>query len=248
MFGGRSDVITTSGRVFGGRPDVIMIADCLINFFLQLRPPANLPAGTAALYPHRQREVQETIRSFFGQYFADTQKRHLMVGINPGRFGAGITGINFTAPRQLTEDCRIDHPFGNSSELSAEFIYKVINAYGGATSFYQQFFIASVSPIGYTRNGKNLNYYDDPELAESIRPYSARCLKKLLQCGFHQKVVVCIGGDKNFKFLESLNRQHGFFEEILSVPHPRFIMQYRRSKLNEYVQEYLRALEYCVNK
>jgi hypothetical protein len=61
-------------------------------------------------------------------------------------------------------------------------------------------------------------------------------------------VAICIGGDKNFRFLNSLNEEHGFFGEIVSVPHPRFIMQYRRSSLEQYRQEYLDAMQYCLQK
>ena len=89
-----------------------------------------------------------------------------MLGINPGRFGAGITGVNFTAPRQLKENCGIDHPWGNSSELSAEFIYEMIAAFGGPAKFYADYFIGAVSPLGYMKDRKNINYYDDKKLQQ----------------------------------------------------------------------------------
>ena len=66
------------------------------------------------------------VKKFFVKYYNDNRPRRLLFGINPGRFGGGITGINFTAPRQLKDNCSIDHPFGNSSELSREFIYEII--------------------------------------------------------------------------------------------------------------------------
>lgn len=172
----------------------------------------------------------------------------MVVGINPGRFGAGITGINFTAPRQLSEDCGIPHHFGNSSELSAEFIYDVVKAYGGPAAFYRYFYLAALSPVGYVRAGKNLNYYDDPLLLQRVKPFILQCLKAQLNFGYHRQVAICIGGDKNFRFLSSLNEEHDFFDEIITVPHPRFIMQYRRPYLDQYRQEYLQALQYCLQK
>lgn len=200
------------------------------------------------LFPYSDPAVQELIKTFFRKFYADRGKRFMVVGINPGRFGAGITGINFTAPRQLSEDCGIPHHFGNSSELSAEFIYDVVKAYGGPATFYRHFYLAALSPVGYVRAGKNLNYYDDPLLLQRVKPFILECLKAQLNFGYYRQVAICIGGDKNFRFLSSLNEEHGFFDEIITVPHPRFIMQYRRPYLDQYRQEYLQALQYCLQK
>ncbi len=165
-----------------------------------------------------------------------------MLGINPGRFGAGITGINFTAPRQLKENCHIDHPFGNSSELSAEFIYEVIEEYGGAKKFYGDYFIGAMSPLGFVSNGKNINYYDDKKLQTVLTPFITATIQQQLLMGFKSDTVYCIGGEKNFTFLSALNHKHQFFEKIIPLPHPRFIMQYRRKKKQEYIKLYLDLL------
>ena len=92
----------------------------------------------------------ELVKKFFEKYFEDSRPRRLMLGINPGRYGAGITGVNFTAPRQLKENCGIDHHFDLTSELSAEFIYEMISEYGGVNKFYNDWFIGSVCPLGFT--------------------------------------------------------------------------------------------------
>jgi hypothetical protein len=39
-----------------------------------------------------------------------------------------------------------------------------------------------------------------------------------------------------------LNERYHFFEQIIPLPHPRFIMQYRRKKLDQFIQLYLRRL------
>lgn len=165
-----------------------------------------------------------------------------MLGINPGRFGAGITGINFTAPRQLKMNCGIEHELGNTSELSAEFIYEVIDQYGGASAFYGDFFIGSMSPLGYVKNGKNINYYDEKPLAAAVRPFILETLQQQLAMGFSRHTCLCIGEEKNFRYLSAINAEQPLFEEIIPLPHPRFIMQYRRKRKQEFVEEYLRAL------
>src|SRR5262245_10088752 len=108
-----------------------MLADKLIDFYQSLRPPKNLPKGIDILFPQKDKQVIELVKKFFYKYYNDKHPRRVMLGINPGRYGAGITGVNFTAPKQLKEYCGIEHHLKLSSELSAEFIYDVIGAYGG---------------------------------------------------------------------------------------------------------------------
>jgi hypothetical protein len=226
----------------------LSFADKAITYFRTIKTPGDLPPGVQSLYPHRSPEVQEVIRRFFTRFYGDDNPRTMLIGINPGRFGAGITGINFTAPRQLLHNCGIPHPFGESSELSAEFIYEVIEAYGGAAEFFGKFYLGSVSPIGFVKDGRNLNYYDDPQLLKSIRPYALRQIKKQLSFGFQRRVALCIGGDKNYRFLHALNEEMGFFTEIRVLPHPRFVMQYRRSQKDKFIHQYLDELSYSIKK
>jgi len=61
--------------------------------------------------------------------------------------------------------------------------------------------------------------------------------------GLSNDTCFCIGGEKNYKFLTELNEKHKFFHTILPLAHPRFIMQYRRKKKEEYVKEYLDILK-----
>jgi hypothetical protein len=56
-------------------------------------------------------------------------------------------------------------------------------------------------------------------------------------------VCVVIGGEKNFKYLSRLNNSEKWFGSLLSLPHPRFIMQYRRTYKAEYINQYLQVIE-----
>lgn len=217
------------------------LAEALVNFYRSLQPP-DLPPGVDVLFPQSDPVVMNCVEHFLAKYYSDTNPRRLLIGINPGRFGGGITGINFTGPRQLTDFCDIDHPFGNSSELSAEFIYEVIGRYGRAKAFYSKFFIAAVSPLGFTRDGVNMNYYDDKNFQKSIRPFVVENLQKLLSYGFDRDKCICIGGEKNFRYLSSVNDEHHFFHEIIPVAHPRYILQYKRKQKEMFIKQYLDAL------
>ena len=184
----------------------------------------------------------QIFETFLRKYYNDNQPRRLLLGINPGRFGAGVTGVNFTAPRQLKEFCEIDHDFKKQSELSAEFIYEMITAYGGTEKFYSHFFIGSVCPLGFVKHGKNINYYDDKELLKTVEPFIIKTLKHLLDFKVDTSLSFSIGGEKNFKYLGSLNERFQWFGEILPLPHPRFIMQYRRKQKQQFIQQYLQFI------
>ena len=217
-------------------------AEHLISFYRELQPPNHLPNDIAWLYPQKNTLASTVVQKFFDTYYNDTNPRQLFLGINPGRFGAGVTGVNFTGPKQLLEDCKIDHHFGNGTELSAEFIYKMIHAYGGVQEFYKRFFIGSVCPLGFTQQGRNLNYYDDKKLLHYIEPFIVRNMEKLISFNTDTRICFCIGGEKNFKHLSALNNRHHWFENIKALPHPRFIMQYRRKQVQHFVHHYLEAI------
>jgi hypothetical protein len=224
----------------------------LICFYQYLKPPDNLPKGIDVLFPQQNKEVMKVIKTFFKKFYSDTHSRRMILGINPGRFGAGITGINFTAPKQLKENCKINHPFKISSELSAEFIYEVIEVYGGVNKFFKEWFIGAVCPLGFITHpnpskevdkGKNINYYDDKKLQQAVTPFIIESISKQIDIGFKTDFCICVGGEKNFKFLYTLNTQYSWFKEIIPLPHPRFILQYRRRKKENYVRQYLSALQ-----
>jgi hypothetical protein len=234
-----------------------MFSEKLIEYYTQLMPPAGLPKGIEVLFPQKDPQVIELVKKFFEKYFNDNNSRCIMFGINPGRYGAGITGVNFTAPRQLKENCGIDHHLNLTSELSAEFIYDLIGEYGGVKKFYQNWFIGSVCPLGFVTSpassshplksgiGKNINYYDDKKLQDAVTPFIIECINKQVAMGFGTERCVCIGGEKNFKFLSGLNNEHKWFNEIIPLPHPRFILQYRRKQKDQYIHQYLSALRFA---
>ena len=163
--------------------------------------------------------------------------------INPGRFGGGITGIPFTDPVRLKNICGIENTWPLKQELSSLFIYDVINTYGGAEKFYQDFYITAVSPLGFTKHGKNLNYYDDKELQNRIKDFVIDCMNRQLEFGINRKVAFCLGDGKNYKYLSGLNEEKKIFDKIVPLSHPRFIMQYKLKKKDEYILSYLEKLK-----
>jgi hypothetical protein len=220
-----------------------LYSDRINHFNQNLRIAAKLPKGIATLNPFKDPITSYLSQQFYKKYYADKKTRTLILGINPGRFGSGITGVPFTDPINLEKFCGIENNLPKKHELSSEFIYQVITTYGSPESFYQKFYFSSISPLGFTKDGKNLNYYDVKGLPDKLMDFILDCLQKQLSWGLNREIVYCLGEGKNFEFLEKLNAEHKFFNKIVPLSHPRFIMQYKRKRVKEYVDEYIKKLE-----
>src|SRR3989338_3224265 len=82
-------------------------AEKAFNFYARLELPKILPAGILAMNPYQDEKTREYSRLFLRKFYADNQKRVFVFGINPGRFGAGVTGVTFTDPVALKMACGI---------------------------------------------------------------------------------------------------------------------------------------------
>ncbi|MCB2213519.1 DUF4918 family protein [bacterium] len=215
-------------------------AEQILQFYETLNPP-DVPASAGVLDPYSTPEVQRVMRQFFTRYFNDIHTRIFLIGINPGRFGSGITGIGFTDPLALSEDCGIKHTLGTGTELSARFVYQLIRRMGGPESFYRHVYITALSPYGFVRNGKNLNFYDDPDLESAVTPFIEATLREQISFGAKPRAII-VGTGKNFKRAQAINQRLGLFDELVPLAHPRYIMQYKRKQLDAYLDEYVSTL------
>jgi hypothetical protein len=225
-----------------------LFAEKVVTFYTELEYSGELPAGISIMNPFRENpEVLSVISAFYGKYYSDNRPRQIILGINPGRFGAGATGIPFTDTVRLREKCSLSIPGIKTHETSSVFIYEMIDRYGGPEKFYGDFFISSVSPLGFTKtslSGKevNYNYYDSRELSEAILHFAVDSINKQLSFGIDREICFCLGTGKNFRFLSKLNSEYHFFKKIEPLEHPRFIMQYRSKQKNFYIESYIEKL------
>ncbi|HTH56445.1 MAG TPA: uracil-DNA glycosylase family protein [Cyclobacteriaceae bacterium] len=213
------------------------LADQILSFQRKLRIKVQLPKGVDVMNPYRDKLSMAFCEQFYRKFYSDDKGRTMILGINPGRFGGGITGIPFTDPVKL-EALGINNELAKKRELSADFIYAMIDSCGGPEKFYSQFYFGAVSPLGFVREDKNLNYYDIKGLPALLETFIVKCLKEQMAMGMHQKICFCLGEGENFKFIQHLNKRYRFFENIVALPHPRFIMQYRRKRLTEFIELY----------
>ena len=70
-------------KTFGGKA---------IEFYSDLCIPGQLPAGVEVLNPYKEPEVLSIVRDFFQKFYSEGPDRVIILGINPGRFGAGDGG------------------------------------------------------------------------------------------------------------------------------------------------------------
>lgn len=217
-------------------------AEKVIRFYRSIQLPQKMPEGIEAMHPQLKPEIAAVSANFYRKFYSDVGQRIFIVGINPGRFGGGLTGVPFTDPDKLRLNCGIEHMLAGKTELSADFIYRVIQEYGGTKKFYSNFYFTSVVPLGFTKSGNNLNYYDHTELMLQLSPSIAKWMTKQVRFGADRDRCICLGSGKNFHYLKKLNDQHRFFKRIDALEHPRFIMQYQRKRLQEYIDKYLEIL------
>lgn len=223
------------------------IAESIAQFNRGLDITSRLPAGIEVLNPFRANgDVYMWSDAFYKRFYADTQPRRLILGINPGRLGAGQTGIPFTDMKRLYDYFALGSEHNLTHESSSAFMYRMIDAYGGVELFYKHFFVSSICPLGFVSVGKgkevNCNYYDSPALQKAVTPFIIRCMEEQLSWPISRKVVYCLGTGKNLTFLEKLNSAHRWFESIVPLAHPRYIMQYKSKLVEAYIEKYLQAL------
>lgn len=216
-------------------------ASRMYRFYTGLEAP-RVPRGIHVMNPYADRVARRYVGDFLDRFYSDNAPRLLAFGINPGRFGAGVTGVTFTDPVVLADVCGIPNPLPRRRELSSEFVYQVIERMGGIRAFTKRCFLTAVSPLGFTRAEVNLNYYDVPTLARACTPFIERSVERQIAIGGRRDRAVVLGAGKNLEFLQRLNDRHGWFGRLDALDHPRFIMQYRRKRVEEYVARYVEAL------
>jgi hypothetical protein len=224
-------------------------ADRVIQFNKNLRLDVSLPPGIRAMNPFSENPAAlEASSEFYRKFYNDNKKRRLILGINPGRHGAGVTGVPFTDTKRLREKCGLKLEGSVTHEPSSVFIYEVIDAYGGVNKFYSDYYINSPSPLGFVkRTGNdteiNFNYYDSRELTRTIYPFLIKSIRNHISMGIDTSAAFCLGTGKNFSVLSKINSEHNFFASLIPLEHPRYILQYKSKHRQFYLEKYLDALK-----
>ncbi|MCD8041903.1 MAG: SMUG2 DNA glycosylase family protein [Tannerellaceae bacterium] len=218
----------------------------VVRFLQQLHFTGALPENIQILNPYRDNpEIKKIAERFYTRFYGDTRFRRMLIGINPGRLGAGVTGIPFTDSKRLTGECGIPVESVATHEPSSVFMYDMIRAYGGVKQFYRDFYIGSVSPLGLIiRNEKgnwvNRNYYDDNSVFRLMYDFIIQSMHTQLEFGINREVGYVLG-KKNYTFFREINEKEKFFKTLTVLEHPRYIVQYKPHNADWYIAKYLDA-------
>lgn len=225
------------------------LAEQIIHFNENLKYTGKLPEGFAVLNPFFDNpETMTVMRQFYEKYYSDNRQRRFIVGINPSRHGAGVTGVPFTDTKRLESACGIPMQSAHTHEISSVFMYDMIEAYGGAQTFYSEFYINSPFPLAIIRQTKdgnfvNANYYDDKALFEAVKPFMIESLKNHIGLGLDTSEVYILG-KKNADFISKINKTEHLFEKMIVLDHPRYIQQYKSKEKQAYIEKYLKSLDF----
>ena len=158
-------------------------AEEVVEFNRNLKYSGILPQDFQVLNPYLDNpETMIVMEKFYHKYYNDSNKRKFLIGINPSRHGAGVTGVPFTDTKRLESVCGIKMKSAYTHEVSSVFMYDMIEQYGGAEEFYKDVYINSPFPLAIVRKSKgswiNANYYDDKELFRDVKEFMIDSLRK----------------------------------------------------------------------
>ena len=175
---------------------------------------------------------EEGIAAFSRKYYSHSVPRIMICGINPGRLGAGKTGIPFLDYVSLSQ--LISGVQRQDSEKSAGFFFKVLKSVG-AESFYKTFYVTNFSSVGYLSNAANFNYYNLPQSAlETVERNFLEEVKIV-----EPTHVISLGKEVHRSMLKLLPDS---IDCSLCLPHPSWIATYRSNDKDHWVQCYREAL------
>jgi hypothetical protein len=222
-------------------------AEEVVEFNENLKYSGKLPSDFQVLNPYLDNpETMVVMQKFYHKYYSDSNQRKFLIGINPSRHGAGVTGVPFTDTKRLESVCGIKMESAYTHEISSVFMYDMIEEYGGAEEFYKDVYINSPFPLAIVRKSKgkwiNANYYDDKELFKDVKDFMIDSLKKHISLNLDTSEVFVLG-KKNADFISKLNKEADLFDKMTVLEHPRYIQQYKSKEKQLYIDKYILALK-----
>src|SRR5690606_18917242 len=185
MYGYRNCLVPCRGHLFF----VLMLSDRLLRHVLSFDLRATqLPQGIGVLDPFKggnSDQVKRIVTEFHRKYYNDDRSRLLMLGINPGRLGAGSTGLPFTDAKRCEGDLGIPVTGMRTHEPSSDFFYRMTYAAGWPRVIYSRIYVHAMCPPGFARERPgnkpiNLSHYADLQVDTAVMPFTAQWLKDVV--------------------------------------------------------------------
>ena len=228
----------------------VTIDQKVLKFYKKLsKVTLDIPEGFKIINPYNNINVKEITTKFYNKFYNDNKKRRMILGSSPARRGTAVTGVPYEDAAHLQKETGIfiDNFYVNKS--SSNFLYDVIELYGGCEKFYKDFYMNFICPLGIVRitqigSEVNCNYYEYKNLKNRLYEFMVNSIKEQLTFNIDTSVCYCIGSGENYKFLLEINEKYKFFEKIIPLEHPRFIMQYNSKNKDIYLDKYMNALKH----
>ncbi len=175
----------------------------------------------------------ELVITFYKDLYGENNEynRIVLCGINPGRKGAGKTGIPFLDFRSLSNI--IPSINNDDYERSAQFLWSIINHFG-VREFFDNVYLTNISWLGFIKKGKNLNYY---KLEEHIKYEFIKGFVDEMDT-VNPKVIIPLSKDvlRDLKELKRVFSKNWYIGKRL--PHPNYCSFPSRTEKyrNEYIQ------------
>ena len=209
-----------------------------------------LPKGFKIINPFNSENkniINEVTNNFYSTFYSDNNKRRLILGSSPARRGTAVTGVPYEDAAHLKSITSISIDDFHINKSASNFLYEVIDKYGGSKKFYSKFYMNFICPLGIVRinsngNQVNCNYYENKKVENTLYEFIVESINKQIEFGIDTSVVYCIGSGENYNFLVKLNDEYKWFDKIVPLEHPRYIMQYNSKNKDEYMKKYLDAL------
>ena len=181
-------------------------------------------------------------------YSKPNKRRIVLCGFNPGRFGAGKTGVPFFDYLSLSQI--LPYVKNNDSERSAKFIWSIISKIG-QNKFFENVYLTNISWFGFTvkeknKNGniytKNINYF---KLEEEIKGEIFN--EFLKEMDIINPSVIFPLGDEVSNDINILNNKHKKNWKINnSLKHPNYCSFPKN--IEEWQKKYIEEINIEINK
>ena len=101
----------------------------------------SVPGGFKIMNPFCKdsRENYQAIETFYHKFYDDHKKRRMILGSSPARRGTALTGIPFEDDQHLQNQTGIHIDGFHVNKSSSNFLYDVMDSYGGTDKFYNDF-------------------------------------------------------------------------------------------------------------
>lgn len=182
---------------------------------------------------------EEAIIEFERLYIEPNKPKIVLCGINPGRYGAGKTGIPFIDFNSLSE--MLPNVNRKDAEPSAQFFFSVVKKFG-IIDFYRSFYVTNISRYGFSRisKQKNVNYYDNTIPTEVTLCLIDKFIREMSV--INPNVIIPLSTCVDYELKKQKGTGRITAEIGTRLSHPSWISTYRRKELEAWVDKYVQEL------